>query len=210
MKSFLSITLNSLVIALVLSSCSYKLRRGDKALLNLAGKSGNSTGKQTIYIPVIENLATTVAPEAVLTEAMREVFSTQPGLKVVGREADADYILLGKVSQYGSRFFNPTSPSTADASSRGGMLQNQVTAADIKVYMVADFEMLENTSKDLRRSLWTKNLKEETSFEASSRYDELSGASSAAHINRSREMLQLQKISRDMARKILDQVSQDF
>ncbi|NCN40465.1 hypothetical protein GW916_04380 [bacterium] len=194
---------------LFLSACSYSLRKGDQPLAKLDGKAAAS-GIQSIYIPVIENLSSTVAPESVLTEALREVFSTQPGLKVVSDESKAEYVLLGRVSHYGTRFFNPTSPSSRAAEDAGGLVENQVTAADIKVYLQADFELLENTSADMRRSLWSKGIQEETSFEAFNRQNELLGSSSAPHINRSREYLQLRKMSRNMARKILDQVSQDF
>lgn len=197
------------VSVIFLGACSYSLRRGDQPLTKLDGQS-LATGVQSIYIPMIENLSTTVAPESVLTEALREVFATQPGLKVVSSESEAEYILLGRVRQYGTSFATATSPSSAAAQKAGGLVEGQVTAADIKVYMWADFELLENTSAKLRRSLWTKGIQEEAAFEAYNRQDELSGASSAPHVNRSREYLQLRKISRTVARKILDQVSQDF
>lgn len=197
-------------ILLLIAGCSYSLRRGDRPLVKLGGGTAPSSGIQRIYIPMVENITTQVASEDVLTEALREVFSTQPGLEIVNSEKNANFILLGRVQEYGTKFFSPTSPSSANSESLGGLVEGQVTAADIKVFMTADFELLENVSETLRRSLWSKSLRGEASFEAYNRFDEASGATSAPHINRSRSLLQLRKVSKVMAQKILDQVSQDF
>jgi hypothetical protein len=168
-----------------------------------------------VFVPIVDNLSTEVGPEAVLTSALREAMSTLQGIEVVNSESDARFVLRGRVKEWGRRLSSPTSLSTAQSEARGGLIRNQTTAADIKVSMTADFELLEvQPSSDLApsvsRRLWQRQFTSESTYEAYNRFEELSGSSSAPFINRSRERLQLRKMSDTMARQIIDQVSQDF
>lgn len=196
-----------------LSSCGYQLRRGDKPLAAL-GSLNIQDRAQRVYVPLVENMTTQVGPEAVLTNAVREVFSIQPGLRVVNSESEADYVLVGRVLDYGSRYKSSTSQASQTSEQKGGLASGQVTAADIEVYLAASFSMMERVydgqGQLLQRQLWVKAVEEELSIEAFNRFAEAEGASSGPQINRSRERLQLRNLSGIIARRVLDQVTQDF
>lgn len=201
-----------LILATVLSACGYQLRKGDKPLAAL-GSAPLEDRPQRIYVPVVENMTTRVGPESVLTNAIREELAIQPGIQVVNSEQSADFVLVGQVSSFGSRFKSSTSQASATQEANGGMVQGQVTAADIEVFLGANFRLLEHVNDQgqmLRRLLWVKGVEEELSIEAYNRFSEASGSSSAPHINRSREQLQLRNLSEIVARKVLDQVTQSF
>jgi hypothetical protein len=196
-------------VALSACSCAYKLRRGS---LN---RGVGDIESARVFVPIVDNLSTEVGPEAVLTGALREALSTLQGIEVVNSESDARFVLRGRVREWGRRLSSPTSLSTAEAEARGGLIRNQTTAADIKVSMIADFELLEvqsstDSAPSVSRRLWQRQFSSEGTYEAYNRFEELSGSSSSPFINRSRERLQLRKMSDSMARQIIDQVSQDF
>lgn len=198
---------------LLLPSCGYQLRKGDKPLAAL-GSLDIKDRAQRVYVPLVENMSTQVGPEAVLTNALREEFSIQPGLKVVNSVVEADYILVGKVLNFGSRYKSSTSRASQTSENRGGLARGQVTAADIEVFLNASFSLMERVYSEkgqlLQRQLWVKAVEEEMSIEAFNRFAEAEGASSAPQINRSRVQLQLRNLSEIVARKVLDQVTQDF
>lgn len=208
-KTFLSAVVLGIGL-MQMAACAYQLRRGSLGL----GGLGEGVESARVFVPIVDNMGTEVGPESVLTGAVRESLATLQGLDVVNSEGKANFILLGRVKDWGRSVVSNSSLSTAAAENRGGMIRNQFSAADIKVYMVADFELLEvrASSGDLpvRRRLWTRQFRTEGNYEASALFDEFSGSSSAPHINQSRERLQLRRISETMARQIIDQVSQDF
>jgi hypothetical protein len=198
-----------LATCLSLSSCAYKLRRG--GLTRGVGDIDNAS----IFVPVIDNLSTEVGPEAVLTGSVREAMATLQGVDVVNSQKQARFVLRGRIKRWGRNFGTPTTASSAAAEAAGGLIENQTSAADIKVSLVADFELLELVSPGtnempILRNVWKREFRSEGSFEAYNRFDERSGSSSAPFINRSRENLQLRKLSDNIARQIIDQVSQDF
>ncbi len=200
------------LLALIgVSGCAYKLQKGG------LGLSGLGEGVETahVFVPVIDNLSTEVGPEAVLTGAVREALATLRGLEVVNDSSRARFILLGRVRDWGRYTAGTTGASSQDAEDRGGLIRNQTSAANIKVFLDTEFELLEVLAGEpsaipLRRSLWTRQFRTEANYEAYTLFDEASGSSSAPHINRSRERLQLRKMSERIARQIIDQVSQDF
>ncbi|MEO5668326.1 MAG: hypothetical protein ABIR96_09725 [Bdellovibrionota bacterium] len=166
-------------------------------------------------MPIVDNLTSEAGPEAVLTGAIREAMSTLNGLEVVNSESEARFVLQGHVKEWGRRLGTPSPLATQEEENRGGLIRNQTSVADIKVFLTADFELFEKIPSDnaqipVRRSLWKRQFRAESNYEAYNRFDELAGSSSAPHINRSRERLQLGKMSDSMALQIIDQVSQDF
>lgn len=197
------------LVLILVSSCAYQLRRG-----SLSRGVGEIEGSR-IFVPIVDNMSSEVGPESVLTGALREAMSTLDGLEVVNSESEARFILEGRVKEWGRRLATPSPLASAEDEARGGLIRNQTSAADIKVYMNVDFELLEVMASShgevpVRRSLWKRKFSSERKFEAYNRFDELAGSSSAPHINRSRERLALTEMSETIARQIIDQVSQDF
>lgn len=201
------------LLILAISACSYHIQKGSGGLGDLAKTQG---GKARIYVPISDNLSSEAGPEMMLTSSLREVLSTLPDVILVQNPDQADYFLLTRITDWG-RFATGTSKiASAEDQAMGGLIQGQSSAADIKVFLNADFELLENlqtassSNQKIQKSLWVRQLSEERSFEAFRRFDELSGSSSAPQIHRSREELQLRKITQSLARQVLDQVTQDF
>src|SRR5690606_12356103 len=119
-----------------LSGCAYKFRRGS---LN---RGVGDVESARVFVPVVDNLSDEVGPESVLTGSVREAMATLQGIDVVNSEDSARFVLQGRVKEWGRRFSSATALSSAEAEARGGLIRNQTTAADIKVYMRAEFELL--------------------------------------------------------------------
>jgi hypothetical protein len=200
-----------IVSVLLLGSCAYRLQRGGLGLTGL----GEGVATARVFVPVVDNVSTEVGPEGVLTGAVREALATLHGLEVVNHESQAQFILLGRIRDWGRYMAAPTGRATQEDEDRGGLIRNQTSASDIRVFLNTEFELLEvmptsTAQVPLRRSLWSRNYRSEANYEAFARFDEASGSSSAPHVNRSRERLQLRQMSERIARQIIDQVSQDF
>lgn len=211
-RSF-SLKASLLAFLCMLSACSYSLRRGS---LGLGGLNSRDSKTTRIYVPIVDNLSAEVGPEFVLTSALRETLASVPNLDVVQSPEQADYLLLGRIRSWGRSVVGTATQASAADQGLGGLIEGQVSAADIQVFLNAEFELLENlpesssTGVRVQKSLWVRKLSDQRNFEAYQRFDELAGSSSAPHINRSREELQLRKVSQSLARKVLDQVAQDF
>jgi len=194
---------------LVVSSCAYRLRRGSLS------KGVGDVENARVFVPIIDNMTAEVGPEAVLTGAVREAMSTLRGIEVVNEEQRARFMLLGRVREWGRRSAAASRSATVVEQDRGGLIEKQTTAADIRVFLVVEFELSEiipsgTSQTSVKRNLWKRQFKSDASFDAYAYHDELAGSSSAPHINRSREDLQLRQMADGIARQIIDQVSQDF
>jgi hypothetical protein len=196
----------------LLVSCAYQLRR---ASVRLGGLS-QGQGHTRIYVPIVDNLSSEVGPELILTSALRESLAAIPNVVLVQKPEQADYLLLSRIRNWGRSVVGKTAQATAGDQAVGGLIEGQVSAADIQVFLEAEFELLENLSEAsadgvrVQKTLWVRNLSDRRNFEALQRFDEVSGSSAAPHVNRSREELQLRKVAQSIARQVLDQVAQDF
>jgi hypothetical protein len=201
------------VLSMGFSSCAYQLSRGGVGGLSSSGEGVESA---RVYVPVVDNMSAEAGPELPLTNALREALSSVRGLDIVNSPEEARFVLLGRIKNWGRSVAGSSSLGTLETEQAGGLLRNQYSAAEISVFMVTEFELVERLeeastgSSQIQKTLWRRSLSEARVYEASRRFDEASGSSSAPHINRSREAMQLRRISESLARQIIDQVSQDF
>ena len=200
------------IMGVLAPSCAYKLQKGSLSLNKL--DAVNSITK--IHVPIVDNLSAEAGPEMVLTSALRESLASVSNVELVPSSTEADYLLLVRIKNWGRLVVGNTRQARSKDQAIGGLIEGQVSAADIQVFMDIEVELLENLKKSstietqVQKSIWIRNLSEERNFEAFRRFDEVSGSSSAFNINRSREELQLRNVSQSLARQVLDQVAQDF
>jgi hypothetical protein len=192
-----------------LASCGYSFHRSEASL---GGPKGEAGVPQTLFIPVTDNLATKTGVEGLLTSALRETLASIEGLTLVNRAEDARFVMLTSITKYQRRSKYDTNTGTAETQARGGLIKGISTASDIEVLLAIDVRLVENVDPrgQLRRAVWKKNFSRNRTFEAFNRFEEAEGAASAVQINESRELLQVQKISVDLAQKVKDQLEQDF
>lgn len=196
---------------LFLGACGYSVKPAE---FHLGGSSPQNTSArpQKIFIPVVDNRTTRTGFEALLTNALRETLDGVRGAQVVGREQDADYILLGALKEYSRS--NASSPLlTGDGGSQavGGLADSTGTARDIRVRWVLDVQLLERVSSESRRRIWQRTFAQEGTYNTiAQRFRKSDGSSSLPQLHASREVVRLKGFSEALARQVLDQVVQDF
>jgi hypothetical protein len=193
-----------------LSACGYASRKGEVVL-------GGTTkpGPQKLFIPIVDNLTVRTGFEVTLTNALRKSLSTVRGLELVESSDSADYFLLGTLTKHRLEARSAIL-GTNLTQGRGGIAENQSTAADLSLTLDLRVQLVERSAEgSFRRELWTRDFSRSAVVEASTRHDvglnSLSSASySAPHINASREEIQVRLLSEQLAQLVLDQVVQDF
>lgn len=205
-----SATLPRVLIFSALAGCGYNVKPTEFSLGSVSASEAKQV--QRIYIPVIDNLTTRTGAEGTITNALRESLAAVKGAEVVLREDEADYLLLAKLRDY-SRGNAGGRARTGDFPSqqRGELADKRETSWDVNVALSLEVELLERIPQsENRRRLWTRTFTQSGNYEASTRFSERDGSSSASHIHRSREQVQLKTFADGFARQIVDQVVQDF
>jgi len=202
-----------MVLALGLTACGYSNRKRVTPIATLSNDEERSEtvkpGPSRIYIPVIDNLSTKVGVESILTNALRERMSGQPGIELVARPEDAEFILLGALTSYGRKHGIETATGVSETEASGGLRGGSVLAKTIRLSLMMNVRLLQPGDK-IRRELWVRDFLQEATFETSLRFTEAEGSSSAPYINDSRELLQVKRIGEAFAGQVVDQVTQDF
>ncbi len=193
---------------LVLSACGYSPRRKDVVL-------GNKQNRQSLFVPIVDNITTRGGIEAIVTNALRENLASIRGVELVDNPEEASYLLLGTIRSFSRRSGVSSVTGSPTSAAQGGLAQDQITAAEIHLELVVQMKLVEKvTSADaatpLRKLIWDRPFSESANFETSRRFTEATGSSSTVHINDSRELIQVRILSQKIAQKIFDQVVQDF
>lgn len=188
-------------------SCGYSARRSDVQLGGV--EAGRQSGDARIWIPLLDSIAVKAGAEDALTSSLRDTLDRAHGIRIVDREEDADFVLLGTVQRW-SRAPGP-SLVAGPTFQRG-----RAIAADIRLSLEVSFSLIQRSNKNkLRPILWTRLFGIESVIQASRRFEGAgvatsSASSSGPFINESRERLQLEVMSDSIALQVLDQVAQDF
>lgn len=191
---------------MVLTGCGYSLRQPESAL------PGDAPGEPAkVYIPVVDNLTTVTGMEPVFTSTLRESMAGLKGVKVVGDSSTANYILLATITDYSRASVDKGEQTGSNKSAAdGGLLNRETTTSDIRLRVQMNARFLKVEPNHLRKVMWDRSFKQEGNFTASRRILEKEGASSAPHINRSREQIQAKIYADAFAQKVVDQIVQDF
>jgi hypothetical protein len=200
-------------LLLILTSCGYSIRRTDVNIDRTVEKERSE--HQRVFVPVVDNLTQRTGIEQILTSSVREVLSTIQSVDVVTRAEDADFFLWVTIVDY-STSHGPTpirgTTSTAEA---GGLAEGQSLAADIVVKLGVNAKLqrkpeVSGAHATLKPLIWDRYFERSATLEASQRFADLEGSSSAPFINASREKVQIKLLSDGLAQNILDQLIENF
>lgn len=197
--------------------CSYQIKKNEVRLDALFQNQGQTSAR--LFVPIPDNLTLRTGPELFLAKALRENLSQVNGIQVVDSESQADFILLGTVvandlrSRKDAVYLGDASTAAA-----GGLSVGQTSASSFELEIGFRVKMLKIISKEKlapRNLLWNQEYLKAISFGASSRFEKNSdsasgGSSSATHINESREKLYTEILADQIAKDVLDQVTQSF
>jgi hypothetical protein len=220
MKIFLKIASHQgiffLVSLFLFSSCGYQIQKNEVQLDSLF--QGTASQQARIFVPIPDNLTQRAGPEIFLAKSLREFLSEIRGIQVVDHEHEADFILLGSILRNELKGTTANYVGTSATALAGGLSEGQVAAASYELALDFRVRMLRIVNQSpamIRNLLWSQDYKKTITFNASTRFqkdsDSLSGASSSSvHINDSREKLYSELLSEQIARAVLDQVTQSF
>ena len=193
----------------LLTACGYSIRQPE---FTLSGLPGETPDVYRIYIPVLDNVTSRTGVEIAFTNALRETLSAVKGIYIVTREEDADFYLLGTVTDFERGAGPDTRLGTRDSERLGGLAEGRLTATNLTVKIGLRFKLLQKVPQDakLRRELWSKTLLPAATYAVSDRTTEGSGASSNPSINLSRESVEIKIMADTVAQQVVDQVVQSF
>lgn len=196
---------SGVVSCLILLSCGYSMKRQDAAVV--MGKEGEII---TVFIPVVDNVTTRTGPENIVTQALREEMASLNGMRVVNSEDEAEFLLLGKITGLSTKSSPDLFRGSTATEAQGGLRDQEVTAKSMIVDLNLEIKFMEKTKNSLKQ-VWVKNFKASEGYPVSrDRYTRQRGASSAAYISESRELIQLKLMSEELASQVFEQVSLNF
>ncbi len=189
----------------ILSACSYNL--GNEKIVVL-GKEEEAKASMPykIFIPVVDNKTVYPGLENEITTALREAYAALPNVKMMNSKEEADYLLLATITHFNSRA-EESIPVEGDQSSesRGGLAAGQITSGSVKIAAKVDATFYSKSKK-----LWTRYADQSLNYDTVRKFTEKEGASSAAHLNASRESIQFRILSRAIANQIVNEQGQDW
>ena len=195
-------------VLLSLASCSYTFKRQD---LNL-GTAQQPAGTQRLFIPLVDNVTNRTGIESIVTNSLREKFSSQKNIEVVNSEDDGNFKLLVTLTEYSTRFGTDPRRGNPGSAQAGGIGDRQTMAGNIILKLKIRAKLVERVQlkPDIYRIAWIKEYEQEGSFEASNRYTDEEGVSSSPYINLSRELIMTKTLSASLGQTIIDQAVQNF
>ncbi len=191
------------------ASCSYSLRRPD---LILGSQADRALSGQRVFLPVVDNLSPRTGIEGMVTNSIRESFSSQKDVELVNEIDDADFKMLVSILDYSSRYGVVSRRGDSGSAQAGGIGDRQTMAANVLVNLKIHVRLFERIkeSPEIYRVLWTKEFERSGSYETSDRYTDERGSSTAPYINASRELIQVKTLSTALGQDILDHIGQNF
>ena len=196
-----------------LAACGYTNRRKD---VLLGASTQRSESPQKIFVPVVDNLTTRPGIEATITNALRDTLSTIKGVQIVNSESEAEFLLLASVFSYEKKKGGSYTTGSEATALAKGLAKDESMAMDINVSMQFSVKFLQKipnpkqADNEILRQVWVRDFAQQATFEAAQLFEEARGASTAPHINESREILQHRIIAENLAKQVIDQVVQDF
>jgi hypothetical protein len=121
-------------VLLSLASCSYTFKRQD---LNL-GTAQQPAGTQRLFIPLVDNVTNRTGIESIVTNSLREKFSSQKNIEVVNSEDDGNFKLLVTLTEYSTRFGTDPRRGNPGSAQAGGIGDRQTMAGNIILKLITN------------------------------------------------------------------------
>lgn len=180
------------------------MRRAEPAL----GKNIQH-GNLAIFVPIVDNVTNRTGVEVIVTSALREKLSSLSSVQVVSGENEAEFLLLGKLTEWTTLPGQDLVVGTGETEKSGGLRASQTTAAELRVNLSLEVTLLHKENGRVKE-VWKRSYSSAQEYATSRRFSFAAGATSIPFIDDSRETIQLKFMADDLAQQVFDQVVMDF